>query len=383
MWRQCDLVIDDRQIDVKNGRNARRHDSDAFDNYIEFCVPRYKHDDRNDQHVWIVGALSNYLWASSLMCADNFPYSTQIRILGWTQKKLIQDLSERFNIPNHFNITFSRRGNSYTYLPPWAFVYPEKFYSSRDGYLASIFSDNQLVNILDMTYPISYPFFIAFGKDPFDTGILKPVESWEVSFAELLTNWTQEQEHKHSLPFLFASVLNHFIHMVLADRNEISNFSPDRYRKFLYVMGLNKFPLMIYDPLETINNLIKVLDLLWTSDTDKLLEYKSFKLTNALILKGYKDSNEEADTLVAYCGGRLEDNSACGYYPLVAGQDPTCPNCHHLICSDCNYCSYECCPDGHGFARPELTEHYSHKFTRVFDHPSPYDLEEADDDIPF
>ncbi len=60
------------------------------------------------------------------------------------------------------------------------------------------------------------------------------------------------------------------------------------------------------------------------------------------ILQGKPDSDEDLwTTLIAYCGGRLEDKSACGKNPLVLGESEHCEY-HRLICPACGFCCQTC-----------------------------------------
>ena len=47
---------------------------------------------------------------------------------------------------------------------------------------------------------------------------------------------------------------------------------------------------------------------------------------------------------MAYCGGILEDMNyvACGFSPLIIGDNEVCPKCSKLICKKCYYCSKNC-----------------------------------------
>ena len=61
------------------------------------------------------------------------------------------------------------------------------------------------------------------------------------------------------------------------------------------------------------------------------------------ILQGKSNPNENSwTTLIAYCGGRLEDGSACGKNPLVLGKSKRCDYCRKLICPDCGFCCKKC-----------------------------------------
>lgn len=116
----------------------------------------------------------------------------------------------------------------------------------------------------------------------------------------------------------------------------VSDFNPDKYRRFLCYKGTYK-PLGIYDPLGTIDALIKALSTLWTAENGLIHKFRMFKLRSFNILWGKSNPNENRwTTLIAYCG-------ECGKNPLVLGESKICEH-RSLICPepDCGFCCDKC-----------------------------------------
>ena len=173
-------------------------------------------------------------------------------------------------------------------------------------------------------------------------------DNWEQSFLNQLRN--RIEKYGLSLPFLFLTILEHFLCMATSSKT-VSNFEPDGYRRFLFYKEFDK-PLGIYDPLKTVDSLIKALNTLWTAENRLIRQFHVFKLKSFNILQAKRNSNEELwTTLIAYCGGRLENGSACGKNPLVLGKSKLCEHAK-LICRACGFC----CPTCRGEDQAEALE---------------------------
>ena len=186
------------------------------------------------------------------------------------------------------------------------------------------------------------PVAIAAGIDLTKILDKKALGCWEWSFLDQLNN--RIEKYGLSLPFLFLTILSHFLGMASSPKT-VSDFNPNKYRKFLFY-NINK-PLGIYDPLKTIDALIKTLNILWTAEDGLISRFRAFKLMSFNILQGKHDRNENTwTTLIAYCGGHLENGSSCGKNPLVLGESELC-ECRRLVCPDpdCGFCcedEWEC-----------------------------------------
>ena len=135
-------------------------------------------------------------------------------------------------------------------------------------------------------------------------------------------------------------MLEHFLEMVSSAQHDPS-FNPSNYRQLLFY-GENSRPLGIYDPLDTIDALVKALNTLWIADNGVIRRFKRFRLISFHILKGAAGHTDRGwTTLIAYCGGRMPDGSACGKNPLILGESQLCEH-RYLVCPECGFCCNVC-----------------------------------------
>ena len=325
-WRNYDLNVDGCHIDVKNSRKSRNSE----DRYTEYCVPGFKTERRTNQEVRITGVFSPYLWPFELL-GEPKEYH-QIRFLGETTLEKQQELKNEFNGDL---VYFSEpRSSGKYFLPPWIFDYPKYIYTERDKARKELKGFSNLDLLKEATSRRNLiPVAIAAGIDLTKILDKKALGCWEWSFLDQLN--TRVEKYGLSLPFLFLTILSHFLGMASSPKT-VSDFNPNKYRKFLFY-NINK-PLGIYDPLKTIDALIETLNILWTAEDGLISRFRVFKLMSFNILQGKLDRNENIwTTLIAYCGGKLENRSSCGKNPLVLGQSKLC-ECRRLICPDCGFC---------------------------------------------
>ncbi|MBN2006731.1 MAG: hypothetical protein JXA21_25480 [Anaerolineae bacterium] len=338
-WKDCDLMVDGDALDVKNSRTSAKNKQ----NYVEHCVPQFKHS-RTNQQVKIAGVLSSYLHACSLVNPDTTPdhWQTTIRFLGLVTLATINSLKHEFEIPGVFHIELERPGRgSSQFLPPWVFDYPKFLYKKRDY----AFCDIARQPVLEFsaweehgTNPI--PIYLAVGVDLLEEWKRDSLLSWEWDFIARLATWRTRRDL--SLPFLYATVLTHFLQMVRLPTLD-PDYRPMHYIRLLYYEGNYTKPLFTYDPLETIHNLIKTLDILWEAEHSLVRQFRVFKLQGLNILRGRFDSDDaQWKTLIAYCGGWTPDKKRCDNNPLVLGICDHCPECGKLICPECGFCSGNC-----------------------------------------
>ena len=328
-WRDYDLNVDGRPVDVKNSRKSQNSEDRR---YTEYCIPKFK-EDRTSQKVIISGVFSPYLWPFELLGEPKeYHQDREIRFLGETTLEKQQELKNEFNGDL---VYFSEpRSSGKYFLPPWIFDYPKYIYTERDEARKELkdFSNLDLLREATTKHNL-IPVAIAAGIDLTKILDKKALGSWEWSFLEQLNN--RIEEYGLSLPFLFLTILSHFLAMASSSET-VSDFNPNRYRKFLFYK--NNKPLGIYDPLKTIDALIKALSILWTAENGLIRKFRMFKLMSFNILQGKHDRNENTwTTLIAYCGGHLENGSSCGKNPLVLGKSELC-ECRRLICPDCGFC---------------------------------------------
>ena len=340
-WEDYDLDVDGLHVDVKNSRQSQK----SKDRYTEHCIPSFKYSRRTNQEVRIAGVFSPYIWTPELLEPTEHQENDKILFLGETGKKEQQKLKQEFK----GLAGFERPNNSSKYfLPPWVFDYPEYVYKERDNALKELKDFPSLALLKEVALEFNLiPVCIAAGIDLTEILDNEALDLWEWKFLDQLRN--RIMKYKLSLPFLFLTLLSHFIGMASSSKG-VSDFNPDKYRKFLFYKGRSNFykgrsnkPLGIYDPLKTIDALIEALSTLWIADNGLIRKFRVFKLMSFNILQGKSNPNENSwTTLIAYCGGRLQDGSACGKNPLVLGKKTKL--CEHgkLKCPECNFCCDKC-----------------------------------------
>lgn len=333
-WKQFDILSNGEPFDVKNSRRSRQNP----DTYSDHTIPRFKYF--RNQKVKIVGALSHYLQPNVLLNPNRYSGNrrTDIRILGFCDAKTIIDLKSFFKNPS-FELGFQKykKRRKYQLLPPWIFEFPDNFYPNRPNEikeaLALLRTEKALVDELKLS-PISI--YLAGGVNPTSELLERDWCAWEVDFFQTVLQG--RQENGLSLPYLFLTILTHFLNTV---QKAQANYHPHDYRKLVYFAEDKYYPLFIFDPLKTVDTLISALEILWRTNHRRISDYKIFKLRSAGILRGKTNDSSHWQSLIAYCGGWLPENKPCGKVPLVLGKNKHCQECGMLIC-ECGFCSRDC-----------------------------------------
>ena len=331
-WCKYDLKVDGYPVDVKNSRQSQK----SKDRYTEYCIPRFK-SSREGQNVIISGVFSPYIRASKLSELLEFTEhhtDAEILFLGETTLEKQERLKKEFGSLVHFK----NPNPTIDYLlPPWVFDYPKYVYTKRDNALKKIKDFSDLTLLKDD--PNLIPVAIAAGID-LKKILDKKDDYWKWCFLNQLCN--RIKEYGLSLPFLFLTILDHFLDMATGSKT-VSDFEPENYREFLFYKRKNNLPLGIYDPLRTIDSLIKALRTLWTAESESIRKFCEFRLVSFNILQGKSNPNDRLwTTLIAYCGGKIK-KAPCGMNPLVLGESELCGR-RKLICPDpdCGYCCETC-----------------------------------------
>ena len=340
-WKKGDIRLDSWQLlDVKNARSPVNSDV-----YSEFCVPSFKQYRGND--VKVVGVLSPYLKKEEIdrIKEPSSRRSNQkVSVLGAFDKTKLQQLEVLFS-DRLIRIYMSRNFDTNTYLPHWLFDYDERFYVKQLEVVAQ-FQQLQEADIPSWEDILTVghnplPLFIA-AKRQLPQEWLSSLPQWQVEFINSLLNLPIE---RISLPYVFLSLLRHFLTMLSYDG---SDYSPQPYQEILYTSSWMTRPLKLYDPLNTIKNFCDTLQSLWEHrEQEDLTEFKIFKFNGRGLLRGKRSEAQRMETtILACCGGKIEKKkkARCGFTPLVIGKHQTCFTCCRLICpkEDCSHCSDKC-----------------------------------------
>lgn len=341
-WLRYDISLDNHiNIDVKNARLPHKREV-----YIEHVVPRFKQD-RKHQNVFIAGVQSPYVQLEHIQNPDGIsPSVPDIIFLGHTRIERLGSLEGLFSEP--LNLTLTSRDDKGTFIPHWAFEYPKRSYAWTELEKEKLHSLSTIpvppLNIVRKIVPRPIPIYLAFGA-------LVPSE-WLSELprqqVRLIKRLERTEQYIHSLPYVFLSVLSHFVERL---REVVEDGSDSLAYVFDTVFFSGKtedersfsYPLGIYDLLKTVYNLCLALEKVWERRHDDALRGMSvFRLTGKGLLQGKSAGRQAFTTLLAYCGGSIEGKGKCGYSPLIIGVHPTCDYCRKLICRECDFCKRGC-----------------------------------------
>lgn len=330
-WKRYDLKVDEKAIDVKNAR-ASKHNKSL---YVDHFVLKQKYT-TGGIPVLIAGVLSQYLWPESLLSQNIISANKdrKVRFLGLVDLESLSEVAKHFD-STRLKIDLKRNYNETgDFLPPWAFDFLLELYRVRGKVIESLRPLNKLLPVFGKVteYEI-FPFMLA----TMDSDSIEElnIAVWEHMFLLEFIKWPYKE--RLSLPYIYLSVLNHFINMVF-EENPDDQYSPEKYKKLLY-LSEDKVdnPVFVYDPLHTIANLIETLQRIWEEKREIIKKFKKFKLSKLNIFRGYSEENNMWMTILAYCG-----DSYCRYTPLVMGKHINCSSCGKLICPACGLCDVNC-----------------------------------------
>ena len=346
-WKFYDLDVDGCSVDVKNARISSRSEN----SYSDYCIPRFKKH-RTNREVTIAGVCSPKLSACNMLQATEHCEDGRVTLLGETTRERLEELREEFDIA----YLRSSAPTFDSFLPPWTFEYPDYVYRERDVALNDVMKYFNIAKSKDAALNRNLALVaIAAGTDLALFLKENSLIHWQRMFLNQLCS--RIQKYGPSLPFIFLTVLAHFLDMARSSKSYFK-YNPKEYRNFLFPcntryfhvygerVGVNydetRHPLGIYDPFKTIDALISTLETLWTAKNGYIRKFKFFRLRRLNILQGKTDEMDECwKTLIAYCGGRSDIDLPCGKSPLVLGESGWCHR-WRLICPRCGYCCNSC-----------------------------------------
>ena len=120
-WRDFDLLVGGRPIDVKNARRS----FSSPEHYVEHCVPHFKHDRVSNAEVSVVGVLSDYQTVPELLASK-----AAIQVLG---EVCITDMRRVYLwMRRRFGHVLELDGMWRPHFQPgWVFEYPQRHYPDR------------------------------------------------------------------------------------------------------------------------------------------------------------------------------------------------------------------------------------------------------------
>ena len=327
-WKYFDLIINDKfKIDVKNGRPTINNKTGYIENIAKF--KKFENDD-----VIIAGVRSPYVFN------DNYyDKNIEIKFLGITDLNLIDKFTHLYGnqiIDINLNI------NELNFIPPWLYVYPNLLLKKTKNinYNLNFLSKSQLNLINDdlnifhylankICFHKKYKYLI---KKDINLNLFNKILSIE----------------QLNLPHIYLTLVTNFI--IYFKKKPNFDFDLEELLNILYskdhlVNNNFQYPMLVYDPLETIYKLVNLFDDLYKyKEKIDFKNYEMFKFKAEGILRGKKYNESHWQTIFAYCGGRIKEKGKCGYFPLIYGIHKHCKVCGYLICNEdiCDYCSSNC-----------------------------------------
>ncbi len=336
-WKVGDICLNSKDlIDVKNARKSNNSNV-----YSEFCVQRHKKNQGSD--VKIIAVLSPMCGRQDMEDAIISSRFDNPKVLGSFDKTTLKKLEEFFISERLSTIQISREGNSNNYLPPWLFDYDDLFYIKQIEITAKF---KQLTDVdipkwedvLIINEPEKFFSIFITSKRKLPPDWQNNLRHWEKEFINDLTNLPVE---RISLPYIFLSLLRHFLTMLSSNDLE---YSPHQYLNILRTGWIGTYPLKVYDPLDIIKDFCESLQSIWQYRESKdLTKFKIFRFDGQGLLQGKHSEGDPFKKILAYCGGKT-DKGKCGCTPLVIGKHETCEFCKFLICpiEKCECCSEGC-----------------------------------------
>lgn len=326
-WRDFDLLVDERPVDVKN---ARRSFSNP-ESYVQHCVPDFKTYRRTE--VAICGVLSDYTSGEDLA-----NIASRCQILGEVSISRIRSLyswaHQRFGDILKLDGLWKPH-----YQPGWAFEFPDEHYSNRTRAINKIPALLERMRDIMPTGGRVPGWLLALSRNKVPAaGMVQPgLDAVVLKDLQLL-----DEAFGISRPSLFIFVMGLFLESI-AKCKKPTQLEGALKRLLLISSDGEKWPLGLEDPQRYVFRLIECLAEIEEETFRRSYRFTAFRMSHPLILRGCREDGLWM-SLIAYCGGwrRYPVDVRCGAAPLFFGRHLVCPGCGFLICEDCGFCSQKC-----------------------------------------
>lgn len=350
-WKDFDLLVGQRPIDVKNARKS----FSSPNTYVEHCVSKFKIERKYSITVSIAGVLSDYgeedqIWSRKLNC----------RILGEVNvasiRKLYSWMRRRFGSLLDLQGLW-RQG----YVPGWMFEYPSSHYEDRRATLLRL-EDllNAAIGVCKSTEPIpGWILTLAANKELVESLSLSETKRKILRDLHQLNNevgFSRPSLFLYSMGVMLESLLVEIELLPLSQINRhpgrwgrLSGYEPssnrieNTLRELLFCNEDQSRPLFLLDTQMYVANLINLLPRVRDEMVRQKVRFTGFLMPHPSILRGLREGLPPI-TLIAYCGGWREvpTHIRCGAAPLYFGKHQNCPSCGRLVCDICGYCADGC-----------------------------------------
>lgn len=326
-WRDYDLAIDGEPVDVKNARRLPWNPS----HYVRHTIPRFKRDRYAGRSVTIVGVLTD--------SDHDYRLGRNCQILGETNREAVTSL--QLWIKERFGEILDPSGLwDPDYQPGWIFQHCSALYLSRQKAIDEL--NSAVLAIAECgCEPLDLPKWmlgLCEDEDFVRTKVLS-----DVAMGIWRSLRSLNDGPGLTLPAIYSLVLGTILEAIVM-RCEIGEACKSlNSLLFEERSDEQRRPLGLLDSERYVTSLITMLRTVADSIVAKNEHFTAFKMTHPSILRS-KRENGNWMTLVAYCGGRLDNESheKCGNAPLYLGSHEICPECSRLICNKCGSCSPQC-----------------------------------------
>ena len=321
-WKTHDLLLNGSQpVDVKNARLPVN--SKAF--YVEHTIPRFKRN-RRGRDVTIVAVVSPYLSLTYMEDLESAPFQvSDVRYLGETNLERVSRLCAMFS-SSSLTVQDPTDG---AFLPPWYFDFPDAWYRQFESISAQLReTDSPDENETRLLYggdihAFPIPTYLA-AQIALPNWVLEGMTPWmRVLVRKIQSVCTPRPKLAH----LFFLLLTDFLSKIQG--NHIDFYEPTAYLRLLFEEHASpqspssRRPLGIEDPLDTIRTLCESLQQLWIAREHlDLGRFAQYRLSGGGILQGRVRQDSSWETVLAYCGGRIDGKGRCGCAPLFWESSP-------------------------------------------------------------
>jgi len=304
-WRAFDLLVDGRQIDIKN---VRLHRDGVY--FAETRIGPFKN---YRGRAVVIGGMATYFGREDCLW------------LGEVSAAMLNELAANYD-RGRLEVGLARQSDGPDRAPPWLFAYPRQVYQARDSVLRAVAESGSDTDKLmaearrAQLNPVPLGLLLRhhdmYTRASSEAGVPPNMAD------SVWRNFEPRTGHHLTLPEVCLLLLHDFLDALERSARE---YTPRYYSALLFLTRARR-PLGVLDPLKTVSAWIDVLDSLWQeSRTDPALRnIRQFRLQGHGLLQGREGHGTPWKTLVAYC-------SRCAKAPIVAGLAPRCP-CGGLLC---------------------------------------------------
>ncbi len=329
-WKDFDLLVGVDPLDVKNSRKSFT----SPEVYVEHCIPRFKQDRKSGAEVSIVGVLSDYSPDAKKIVSGAVDCVILGQINVSEMRQLFVWMRRRFG--NFLNLNGLWDTG---FLPGWMFEYPAAQYQQRHSVVLRIDSLLAEIKLTSTLSDVNIPGWlltmssVTSHKDAKNRSTRRDGMLADIASLSLDVGIKRSSLFVYSMGVILEAMLN----------DDDCDAVAQTLRELIFVDKSFSHPLDLIDTQKYVVSLIDVLLSVADESRCQGIQFIAFQMSHPAILRGQRN-NGSWMTLVAYCGGWIEDQLRvkCGSSPLFFGSHEVCPACSKLICNTCGHCESSC-----------------------------------------